>query len=651
MNALAEFKHRFADELARLVDDPSNVLEMIRPAGDPKFGDYQANCAMPLSKVLGKPSREIAADLIESIRLDDLCANVEVAGPGFINLTLKDDWIKERLTASLADERLGVPKVAEPKTYVVDFSSPNVAKPMHVGHIRSTVIGDAISKVLRFAGHNVLTDNHLGDWGTQFGMIIYGYKNFLDEPAFDASPVRELGRLYKLVRSFIDYQEAQLKLPGQKESLAKLQAEIATKNEQSPEGDKKAIKKHKKALNALHEKSKQLTEAIESAQKKITAIDVEPKLKELATKHPDIGNTVLLETAALHSGDQTNVELWEKFLPRCREDIQRIYQRLDIKFDHELGESFYHPMLAEVVHDLEAKGYTKESDGAICVFLDDHDAPMIVRKKDGAFLYATTDLATIKHRVDQWQADASLYVVDHRQSEHFEKLFDVARLWGFGKIELTHVSFGTVLDKDGRPYKTREGTAEGLEGLLDEAEHRALEIVRSNSTGLDEEQLKTIATVVGIGGVKYADLSHNRTSDYRFDYDKMLATRGNSSTYLQYAYARVQGIVRKTEADVESLRKAPEPFEFQQPVERQLAVKLLQFSEAIDSVLVEYKPNLLCSYLFELAQLFAQFFDQCSVKDAESESLKKSRLQLCDLAARTIKTGLELLGIRVLEKM
>lgn len=652
MNALSEFKKRFAVELAKLVDDPTSVLNMIRPAGDPKFGDYQANCAMPLSKQLNKQAREIATDLVAGVSVEDLCSSIEVAGPGFINLTLKDEWIKEQLTAALSDERLGVQPVENPKTFVVDYSSPNVAKPMHVGHIRTTVIGAAIANILRFAGQNVITDNHLGDWGTQFGMIIYGYKNFLDQAAYDASPVTELGRLYRFVRQVIDYHDAVRKIPVQKEALQTLDSELEALKKFEPTGDKKTDKKQKKALNDANKKLKEVSEEIESLEKKVATVVGDSELRELADAHQEIGNAVLLETAALHSGDETNLALWKQFLPFCHEDIERIYRRLNSKFDHRLGESFYHPQLADVVNDLEAKGFTRESDGAICVFLDNHETPMIVQKKDGAFLYATTDLATIKHRVEEWNADVSLYVVDHRQGEHFEKLFDVAKLWGYNTIELNHVAFGTVMNKQRQPYKTREGTAEGLETLLDEAESRALKIVKENNKSeMTDDELVNIARVVGIGGIKYADLSHNRTSDYIFDYDKMLATRGNSSTYLQYAYARVLGIGRKTGADVAALRANPVPFEFRKSIERQLSVKLLQFSEAIDNVLIEYRPNLLCSYLFELAQLFAKFFEQCSVKDAGSEAIKNSRLQLCDLTARTIKTGLGLLGIEVLEKM
>lgn len=651
MNALSQIKSCFSTALENLVEDPAPAVAMIRPAGDPKFGDYQANCAMSLGKMLSKSPRDIAADLVASVTLDSICSHVEIAGPGFINLTLSDDWIKTQLTAAFNDDHLGYVRTTTPQKFVVDYSSPNVAKPMHVGHIRSTVIGDAISKVLRFAGHQVISDNHLGDWGTQFGMIIYGYKHFLDADAFTAAPIQELGRLYKFVRKLMDYHGAKKQLPKLEQELVAVDEKVEQLKSLPAAEEKKAAKKQRKELNSAISQSKTVAAKIGGFQDLIAAIESDAKLRSDAQGHPDIAAAVLLETAALHAGDETNLALWEKFLPVCRQDIQKIYARLDISFDHELGESFYHDQLAGVVADLEAKGFTRESDGAICVFLDNHEAPMIVQKRDGAYLYATTDLATVKYRIEHFDADASLYVVDHRQSEHFEKLFDVVRQWGYDQCELTHVAFGTVMGKDGKPYKTRSGDTVGLEGLLDEAESRAAEIAKQNNPELSETQLAAVAKAVGLGGIKYADLSHNRTSDYVFDYDKMLADKGNTATYLLYAYARVQGIFRKTETDVDVIRKQPVAFEFEKPVERQLAVKLLQFSEAIDEVQVDYRPNLLCNYLFETAQLFAKFFDQCSVKDAASERLRTSRLQLCDLTARTMKTGLSLLGIDVLDKM
>lgn len=669
MNALSQLKSRFESHLNSLVDDVEPYLAMIRPAGDVKFGDYQANFAMSLAKKVGKPPRDVASEISDAVKLDDFCQTVEVAGPGFINLKLDDNWLKTQLDSALADEKLGVKPVTEPRTFVIDFSSPNVAKPMHVGHIRSTVIGDAISKILTFSGHKVITDNHVGDWGTQFGMIIYGYKNFLDEEAYKNDPVTELGRLYKFVRQLVDYHAAKAKIDGVKEKIGELETELATlKEKQIAATEKAETKKIKKEISTVDKRLRNQQETFDSLDDKVALIEngelrerdekgviiettqVAPKL-EIANVHSDIGQQVLLETAKLHEGDEENKKLWTEFLPICWEDLRKIYRRLDIVHDHELGESFYHEMLGDVVGDFEAKGFARTSDGAVCVFMDGYETPMIIRKKDGAFLYSTTDLATIKYRVEHFEADAALCVVDHRQHEHFDKLFDAARLWGYNDIELKHVSFGTVLGKDGKPFKTRSGDTVGLASLLNEAESRALTIAKEQNADLSDEEHKEIARVVGIGALKYADLSQNRSSDYKFSYDKMLALRGNTATYLQFSYARVQGIIRKTGADLGAIRANPVPFEFATDVERELAVKLIRFGEAIDEVLVEYKPNLLCSYLFELTQVFFQFLEECSVKDAETESLKKSRLQFCDLMSRTVKTGLGLLGISVIDQM
>lgn len=654
MNALSEIRDRFAKVFAMfpgLSGGNEELLSMIRPAQDTKFGDYQANCAMPLAGRLGKPAREIASEIVSKLSIDDLCESVEIAGPGFINLTLSDAWLKSQLQNAIADSRLGVGKVTHPKCHVVDYSSPNVAKPMHVGHIRSTLIGDALAKTLRFLGHRVITDNHLGDWGTQFGMIIYGYKHIVDSAAYKKNRVGELGRIYKLVRKLMDYHDSVAGVPVAQELLKKQQDALKRVNETPSTGDKKADKAKTKDIEALSTKIAEQEGLIAELLGKIKEVNQDPVLSKLATQHTGISAAVLQETSALHAGDPTNLKLWNEFLPDCRADIQRIYQRLDIKFDHELGESFYHDQLQSVVDDFEAKGFARTSEGAVCVFMEKYTTPMIIQKKDGAFLYSTTDLATILHRVKEWGAEVILYVVDHRQSEHFEKLFDAARLWGFTEVKLNHVSFGTVLGADGKPYKTRSGDTVGLEGLLDEAESRALSIAVEQNSELTEQEQREISRVVGIGGLKYADLSQNRASDYKFSYDKMLALRGNTATYLQYTYARVQGIFRKLDIDPGALRSSPKTIEFSEPVERQLAVKLMQFSEALDEVLVEYKPNVLCNYLFELTQTFFQFYDQCSVKDATTTELRDSRLQLSDMTARTIQTGLNLLGIQVLDQM
>lgn len=651
MNTLDSIKTRFRAVLGELTDDPESLLAMIRPTQDDSFGDYQANCAMPLGKKLGKAPRDIATDLVTQIDLSDLCCKVEVAGPGFINLTLAPEYLQSSLSAALVDERLGIPLAASPRTVVVDYSSPNVAKPMHVGHIRSTVIGDALAKIHRFLGHTVITDNHLGDWGTQFGMIIYGYKHFVASDDYHKNPVLELSRLYKFVRVLMDYHGALRKLPEVKETLLKQEQALERVKTADTQDNKAKVKQQKKDINRLGEKIASQHEQIQQLDATIDSVNSDAVLHKTASEHRDIEQQVLAETVKLHAGDPENRALWDEFLPFCLDDINRLYKRLNVQFDHTHGESFYHDQLADVVDQFISTGLAQESDGAICVFLDGYEAPMIIRKKDGAYLYPTTDLATIQYRIKEWKADAMLYVVDHRQGDHFDKLFDAARLWGYTDVEMTHVSFGTVLGDDGKPFKTRAGDTVGLEGLLDEAQSRALDIASQQNPDLDPERQQQIGQVVGIGALKYADLSQNRSSDYKFSYDKMLALRGNTATYLQYANARVHGILRNLDISAEALRKQPVPFVLDEQVERQLAIKLLQLAEAIDDVLVEYKPNLLCNYLFDLAQLFARFFDQCSVRDAGSPELQSSRLQLCDLTARTLSNGLELLGIESLERI
>jgi len=657
---LEQIKARFAPALQSLVgDEIDDLLAMIRPAQDEKFGDYQVNCAMPLKGRLGKPPRDIAQQLLDAVDLDDLCSNVEVAGPGFINLTLNDVLLKSKLRRIGADSRLGVAPTEQPRTLVIDFSSPNVAKEMHVGHIRSTVIGDALARILRFIGHRVITDNHLGDWGTQFGMIIYGFKHFLNEQAYQQDPVTELGRLYKLVRQFMDYHAARQSLPQQQELLTRQETQLdELKNQQAnDELDPPAAKKLKKNISALVARIQDQRQKVERMQQLLADVEADPQQLDLARQHTRINTGVLQETADLHAGDEHNYQLWREILKYALRHITTIYERLDVQFDHQLGESHYQPMLPGVVQSLQQAGLVQQSDGAQCVFLSDFETPMIIQKSDGAYLYATTDLATIKYRVENWNPDVILYVVDHRQHEHFEKLFAVARLWGFDSTEFRHISFGTVLGKDRRPFKTRSGAVVGLNELLDEAESRALQIVAENDDAkpdgpeLSDADRKEIAQVVGTGALKYADLAHNRTSDYVFDYDKMIALRGNTGAYLQYCYARVQGIFRKLNTDGDSIRHQPADFQFTQPIERTLALKLLRFSEALEDVAAEYKPNFLTAYLFDLSETFFIFYNQCSIKDAESDEIRQIRLQVCDLVGRTIQTGLNLLGIATINRM
>ena len=580
MSPLELLKSRFAEALSGLADNPAEYLDLIRVSQNPKFGDYQANLAMPLAKKIGQPPRQIAQTIIEKLRWDDILEKPEIAGPGFINLRFKAETLEKSVLQTFRDDRLGVSEVENPRTYVLDYSAPNVAKPMHVGHIRSTCIGNALNKILRFVGHRVISDNHIGDWGTQFGMIIYGWRHDLDREAYEKNPVEELARLYRLVR-------------------------------------------------------------------------------QKADADPAVMAEVLSETSKLHHGDPENLQLWRSFLPNCQEEINRVYSRLGVTFDRTLGESFYNDRLGPLTEKLRAAGQARESQGALCIFLEGEEVPMLIQKKDGAFLYATTDLATLEYRREEFHPDAILYVVDFRQSHHFQQLFKAARQLGFAdeETELVHVKFGTVLGDDGKAFKTRSGDTVGLESLLDEAERRALAVIIANDRegALSEAERLENARVIGIGALLYADLSQNRDSDYVFSFDKMLAMNGNTATYMQYAFARIRSIFTKGNVDPQELRRraagGSAPLLLREPAERALALELLKFSDAVYSVLKDYRPNMLTSYLYDLAGCYSTFFEKCPVLKAESEEARTSRLLLCDRTAETIRLGLSLLGIGTVEKM
>jgi arginyl-tRNA synthetase len=601
MNLLALIQGQAAEALRGLAPDPAPAASQVRPTQDPRHGDYQLNCAMSLAKELGRKPRELAEVIAGRLPLGDFLRPPEVAGPGFINLRLRDDWIAERLREMAGDEHLGVAPARPARTLVIDFSSPNVAKPMHVGHLRSTIIGDALARLFCFLGHRVITDNHLGDWGTQFGMLLYGYKHFRDEAALRADPVAEMGRLYKHVRDLIKPVEAD-------------EDEVGPRRKYTPEEVARA---------------REVLEAVRA------------------------------ETARLHAGDPENVALWKQFMPWCLEELDRAYRRLGVRFDHTHGESFYNPMLPGVVDDFLRKGLARESDGAVVV--GDQDPPALIRKRDGAFTYTTSDLATIRYRVEQWHPDAILYVVDARQALHFRNLFAAARLWGFDRVELEHISFGSVLGPDRKPLKTREGTAASLEMLLDEAvKQAAVEYEDSRALRLDHgeevpelgaDEVRAVAEAVGIGAVKYADLSQNRTSDYVFNLKKMLAMDGNTATYMQYAYVRNRGIFRKGGVRPDRLRSAPPLPVLGSPHERALGLALLRLEDALASAASDYQPSAVTAYLWDLAKSYSGFFQNCPVLKAETPELRESRLLLCDLTARVIQLGLGLLGIRTVERM
>jgi arginyl-tRNA synthetase len=590
MNLQHLIQDKLRAALTGMVADVEPYVAMVKPTQDAKHGDYQANCAMSLAKAVGKKPRDCAQQIADLLELGDLLEKPEIAGPGFINLRLQSAWLARQLQAVARDDRLGVAKVAQPRTFVIDFSSPNVAKPLHVGHLRSTIIGDALTRLLRFLGHHVIADNHLGDWGTQFGMLIYGYKHFRDEAALAADPVRELARLYKLVH-------AQMK-----------------------------------------------------------SDDVEDGNDPVSQACRD-------ETARLHAGDPENRRLWEMFMPWCLEELKPLYQRLDVRFDEQHGESFYNPMLPGVVEDLEKRGIAERSQGALVIFVGNREKepPAIVQKKDGAFTYTTSDLATIKYRAERWNADAILYLVGFPQSLHFKNLFAAVRRWGYDKVELQHVPFGSVLGEDGKLLRTRSGAPIELETLLSEAIERAAAVYAQSrkeaiERGEDVVELspadqQQVAEVVGIGAVKYADLSQNRTSDYVFSWPKMLAMNGNTATYMQYAYARNRSIFRKASADPERYRSNPPSLVLESPYERALALQLLRLEEKLRAAAAEYQPSGVTAYLWDLAKTYSGFFQNCPVLRAETTELRESRLLLCDLTARVLQLCLNLLGIRTVERM
>lgn len=566
----------FGPELA--TTDPILV-----PTQNPKFGDYQANVAMSLAKPLKQKPREIAAQIVGQLNVSDLCEPPEIAGPGFINLKLTTDYLEAQLKAMQKSDRLSVEAVKQPQKVIVDFSSPNIAKEMHVGHLRSTIIGDSLARTLEFLGHDVLRLNHVGDWGTQFGMLITHLRKVCPE-ALTASEAVDLGDLV------VFYKEAKQRFDQD--------------------------------------------EAFKAASREAVV--------------------------ELQSGGEEALRAWQILCEQSRREFQKIYDRLNIKIT-ERGESFYNPLLPDVVKDLKSLELLETDQGAEVVFLtgftnkQGDPQPLIIQKSNGGYNYATTDLAAICYRIQRDEADRIIYVTDAGQANHFMQIFQVARRAGWlpDTVEVVHVPFGLVQGEDGKKFKTRSGETIRLKDLLDEAVKRARQDIEQRIRAEDRHEspefIQQVAEKVGIGAVKYADLSQNRTSDYIFSFDKMLALQGNTAPYMLYAYVRVQGISRKGGIDFAQLG-ADAPVLLQDETEFAIAKHLLQFDETLAAVEQELLPNRLCQYLFELSQKYNQFYDRCSVLQVE-EPQRTSRLILCDLTARTLKLGLSLLGIEVLERM
>lgn len=585
----------FADQLSRLLNEalqetasaadiPSDFVAQIDQAQNRQFGDYQSNVAMILAKQVKKNPRELAAEIIEAIPESNLIQTPEIAGPGFINFRITETALDTRLTELLADDtRLGVAKAESPQTIVADFSAPNVAKPMHVGHIRSTIIGDSLTRIARFLGHKVISDNHIGDWGTQFGMILWGWKNLLDEAAMEENPIEELLRIYRDVNA-------------------------KTKDDEA--------------------------------------------LKE----------TCKNELVKLQGGDEENLQIWERCIELSKTGLQKIYNRLDVNFDHWLGESFYNDQLGPLVEQLLESGIAEESDGAVAVFSDGSlpekedpllkneddewkPQPTLIRKSDGGFLYATTDLATIDYRIDNLGADAIWYIVGAPQQLHFDQIFQVAKRRG-QDADLQFIPFGSILGKDRKMLRTRSGDTVQLADVLDEAVERARKIVEEKNPDFSDEEKTEIAEIIGIGSVKYAELSQFRMTDYIFDWDTMLALKGNTAPYLLNAYVRTRAIFRKLGSDYEPASE----ISLTEDAEKTLTLKLAQFAEIVPTVLDDFRPNALAQYLYDVATTYHKFWEACPVLKAEG-AIRDTRLALCELTGRILRCGLGLLGIRTTEKM
>jgi arginyl-tRNA synthetase len=555
----------------------------LTPASDPRFGDYQTNAALVLGKQRGENPRVLAEKIVAQIEAGDLCESPAVAGAGFINFTLRPGAVAEKTMELLRDQRLGVAELKSPRRIVIDFGSPNVAKPMHVGHVRSTVLGDALARIAQFLGHEVIRDNHIGDWGTQFGMVIWGWKNLLDRQAMQRSPLAEIVRIYK-------------------------------------------------------------------------------ETNERASKDPQVREVCRQELIKLQAGDRENVDIWNECVAFSMQDFEHVYKLLDVHYDLQCGESFYHDRLPSVVERLLKSGIGEMSEGAVVVFFRDNpelaDKPLIIRKRDGGFNYATTDVATIDYRISDLKTNAIWYVVGAPQILHFKQIFEIARREGY-TADLRHITFGSILGEDRKLMKTRSGENVPLRDLLEEACKRARKIIEEKNPHLSEDEKIDIAQKIGIGAVKYADLSQYRMTDYVFSWDRMLSLQGNTAPYLQNAYVRIRSIFRKAGAVATPLwgvegetghRPVAISLTLTDPAELNLAKRLCQFAEIVPQVLNDFRPNILANYLFEVANSFHTFYEACPVLKSE-EPVRSSRLALCDLTARVLKQGLGLLGIKVPEKM
>jgi arginyl-tRNA synthetase len=538
-------------------------------ATNEKFGDFQTNFAMMNSKIIGGNPRKIAENIVEAMEENEIIEKLEVAGPGFINIYLKDSYLGKYIS-KMTTENFDFQDLDKDGEVLIEYSSPNIAKRMHIGHLRSTIIGDSIKRIFKFLGYTTVSDNHIGDWGTQFGKLIIGYNNWLDKAAYEKNPIEELERVYV-------------------------------------------------------------------------------KFAQESETHPELEDQARAELKKLQDGDEENYKLWQEFIKVSLDEYNKIYKRMDISFDTYYGESFYHSIMPEVIKELEDKKIAVEDQGAKVVFFDEKENlfPCIVQKKDGAFLYSTSDIATVKYRKDNYNLNRMIYLTDERQQDHFRQFFKITEMLGW-EVEKVHLWFGIMRFADGI-FSTRKGNVIKLEQLLDEAKKKAFEIIEEKNPSLSLDEKENIAEVVGVGSIKYADLSQNKQSPIIFEWNKILSFEGNTAPYLQYSYARIQSILRKAEGLGKEAAK-DQGIKITDKSERGLVTFLTLFPTMVQKSGENYKPNLVTDYLFELAKKFNTFYNACPILNQEDDILK-SRLLIIDRVAKTLREGLDLLGIKTVDRM
>ena len=568
-----QLKKIFSENINNIFKQDFSEKINIENSTKKEFGDFQTNFAMMNSKAIGKNPREIASTLVENFKENDLIEKLEIAGPGFINIHLKNNFLNNELK-KIDNEKYDFSFLNVDETVIIDYSSPNIAKRMHIGHLRSTIIGDAIKRILDFIGFKTISDNHIGDWGTQFGKLIVAYNKWLDKEAYEADPIGELERIYVL-------------------------------------------------------------------------------FSDEAKKDPTLEDVARNELRKLQMGDEQNNKLWKEFIEISLKEYNKVYDRLGVKFDHYFGESFYNDMMPDVLEELKEKNIAKEDQGALVVFFEeDKLPPALVQKKDGSFLYATSDLATIKFRKNELNVDKAVYVTDERQQNHFKQVFEISEMLGVPyNYEKSHVYFGIMRFGDGMIFSSRSGNIIRLVDLLDEAKKQVKSVIDEKNPNIPEDEKEKIAEIVGTGAIKYFDLSQNRTSDILFTWDKVLSFEGNTGPYLQYTYARIQSILRKLKEENISVENNDIILNDMFDIERELAVALLRFPQTVVKSYETYRPNIIADYLFDTAKLFNNFYNSKSILKETDKKVMDARILLAQKTASILKQGLNLLGIETVDRM